>query len=228
MGCSSIESSAQQSNLSSLKRLDNNLSNPSQSNEIVEEPVIADQSIRKIDFRNFTYSWCNNKEFSLEINLINGKLITQRKLITGEEERVKFSLQNVYYYDLTLDRSEEAIVSISSLIEPGIADTCTFVFTIDRGKPKIVWTHNNGDWEDRGLRTIYVEDNLLVVEEYLHYSNKEEIMRTSPNTINRLKYKWDGNDFIQVSTEYFPNDQQGVPFLGYPKNRENYTQPKSN
>lgn len=197
-----------------------NLSDSFPKNEAGERLVNNNQPIHQIDFRKFTYLWCDSASLpKSKISLTDGELFTSRKLFTGETVRVVFSLENVYFQDFTSDGNDEALVTVTSVIEPNVADTCTYLFTLRQEKPEILWTHNNGDSEDRGVRKIYVEDNSLVVEEYLYTSNEEPTSRINPDTIHRLRYKWDGSDFAEISSEYYSNDQSDSPFLGYPQNK---------
>ena len=123
------------------------------------------------------------------------------------EEPMLVSVSNVSYRDLTGDAEEEAIVNLTYLLYPHGSTGCTFIYTLDRERPKPLW-HGMGD-----LRRVLVEDGKLLIEEYLLGPSDAYCC---PTKYTRSAYKWDGKRFKEVERKEFVNTRESRDFLGFP------------
>lgn len=142
-------------------------------------------SIHSIDFANFTFPGdpiFGDKKFRLS----NGEFV-------GDEDREPISLLHVGYGDVTGDGTEEAIVSLLINVKGGTARPhISYVYSLVRGKPRLLWSFNTGDRADGGLRRVYMEDGKLVVERYSLEGSKGDCC---PIAFERTCYRWSGKRF---------------------------------
>src|SRR5947209_338862 len=133
------------------------------------------ESIRSVDFRNFTYPVCLNVKPEIlpktkTITLSNGELEIA-KGTQGNDEPVNISLSNVSFNDLTKDGNEEAIVTLITLLYPHGSTACTYVYTWKENKTQLLWSYAFGTDAFGGLRRLSVEDGNLIVEQYVSSSS---------------------------------------------------------
>ena len=98
--------------------------------------------IRKIDFKNFTYPWYPRDykppQGERKIALRDGEMKVEAARNT---DRLWASLTNVSYASLTGDDLEQAIVTVTTNLDPNGSVDCIFVYTLQGNKPKLLWSH---------------------------------------------------------------------------------------
>jgi hypothetical protein len=105
------------------------------------------------------------------------------------------------YGDVTGDGQEEAVI-MEGLESGGSAIPYrVHVYTLRRGRPKLLWRFDTGDRADGGLRRVYVDDGNLTVELYGKNSTIEDPYSSDGNPaccatyFNRMHYEWNGRKF---------------------------------
>lgn len=180
-------------------------------------------TIRTVDFRNFTYPWYPTgykpPQGVREVSLHDGEFLVDEN---GNENDVRFDLENTSYADLTGDGSEEAIVSVGALFNPNGSYACIFVYTMRGNVLKLLWFHETGDRANGGLRNVRVIDDALVIEQYDLKFNaskgryEDEAALCCPKRFIRSYYKWNGRTLQKTGSETLPNVNSNAEFLGYP------------
>lgn len=127
----------------------------------------AQSDIRKVDFKNFTFQpSCTDMEDGKNAEKITVKdgEFSREKQMDGYVDRFYFSILAIDYGDLTGDKQDEAVVL--SVCNTGGTGQFTegFIYTIKGAKPVLLARVPGGDRADGGLRTLTVEDGILVVE----------------------------------------------------------------
>lgn len=156
-----------------------------------------DKSIRKVDFKNFTYEpFCAGDEPE-KVTVKNGEYSkeTQQEDYT---ERFYFNVFDVSYGDVDADNKEEAIVMTNCNTGGTGQFTEGFVFTLKDGKPVVMDRIEGGDRAYGGLRGAKMENGLLVVE---RNGEGEEGGACCPEFVVTTKYKWNGKKLEQSGKE---------------------------
>ena len=211
MGFSCIAGSVTNNQLKSqtVNSVENNSPNSSASPRL-------EKSIRALDFANFNYPSCRSSEDGIlpgsKDIILRGGEIEIGDLRKGEEP-VNISLSNVSYHDLTGDTQEEAIISLTFLLYPHGSTICTYIYTLEGSNPQLLWKHGFGSAAFGGLRKLWVENGVFLVEEYIHSDSEPYCC---PKKFLRLFYKWDGKRFQKVKSETLTNEDEDAKFLGYP------------
>jgi hypothetical protein len=176
----------------------NSLSAPSRQGKEVNSRLSS--RIRAIDFANFTYP--GDPIFGKR------KYRLQNREFAGDAHREPVGLFHISYGDLTRDGIEEAIVSLVVIVQGGTARPhIHYIYTIDKTKPKLLWMFNTGDRADGGLRQIYAEKGLLVVERYNSAKST-----CCPVTFTRFRYRWNGHRFRSVGKREILPHPEGYGF----------------
>lgn len=169
----------------------------------VEPTPNLDSLIRKIDFKNFTYSWTvdltsdDEKVFTLK----NG----ERHFVMNGQMGV--SLINVEYGDVTNDEQEEAFINLSVQTGGSSVPNMIYIYTLENKKPKLLWSFETGDRAEGGFKSIFAENGNLAVETYgdNKFENGKWDFRISedkptglccPSTYTKIVFKWNGEKFI--------------------------------
>lgn len=161
----------------------------------------AQAQIRKVDFRNFTYTpYCAGDPDEGEPQRLTVKdgEYSFEKQEDGYVDRLYFNVFEVAYGDLTGDRRDEAIV-LTVCNTGGTGNFSEgFIYSMDGGQPKLAARIPGGDRAYGGLRTARVENGLLVVE-----SNDVGEMGGAccPEIIVTTKYRLDGDKIVQSGAE---------------------------
>jgi hypothetical protein len=154
--------------------------------------------IRKIDFKNFTYSDKTGKNI---FTLTNGEEPF------GQMKDIAFNLENIEYADLTNDKEDEAIIHIS--IQYGAGSSGLFyVFTVENNKPKILWYGESGYGAEGELKKVYAENDKLIVELFgnnqfvettgeFKFPNQKTVPKNlcCPITFTKFHFRWNGEKF---------------------------------
>jgi hypothetical protein len=163
--------------------------------------VHAQNDIRQVDFKNFTYVIGNlSGENKMKVTVKNGEFFRDK-----DDDKLYFSVQSVEYGDINSDGNEEAIV-ITVYNSGGTGNFSDgFVFTLKNGKPVVLTGFEGGDRAEGGLVGAKVSDGILVVE---RNSPGEFGGACCPQVIETTRYKWNGKRLVQVgkieSRELYP------------------------
>jgi hypothetical protein len=128
--------------------------------------AFAQADIHRVDFNNFTYyPSCGGEDASsfTKIRVKNGRY-SKATQFDGFTEHSSFGIGKTEFGDVTGDGKDEAV--ILSVCNTGGTGQFSegFVYTIKAGKPSLLARIPGGDRADGGLRSIKVENGLLVVE----------------------------------------------------------------
>jgi len=138
-------------------------SSPAEGPESGGGKAVLDQSIRNVDFKNFTYEPACAYDDNKKISVKNGEF-SYEKPADGYTDRFYFNVFEISYGDLNGDNSEEAIV-LTTCNTGGTGNFSEgFIFTMKDGKPSLLTRIPGGDRAEGGLRTGRVENGQLVVE----------------------------------------------------------------
>src|ERR1051326_4372190 len=158
------------------------------------------QSIRSIDFTNFTYpridelkEFIRRKTFSLKAGEYSER---------GFEDGVHFG--DVVYGDVTGDGIEEAIVILGIQTGGSAIPNCVYIYTFKKGRPELLGGFVTGDRADGGLRRIYAEQGELVIELYGKgtriggkLDDTEMAAACCAKSVTRTHYQWRNGGFRQ-------------------------------
>jgi hypothetical protein len=209
------------------------------SNNSKEANVSIDDSIKQIDFKNFSYPWGSKiarlrdtitlKDAKDRIIRNDGKLVTSLPPHTQESyfrvDDVEYTLNDVYYGDVNSDNVTDAFVSISTSTYSGKSyrgdTTCFYIYTMKENKPKLIWQNNYGERKYTTERKIEFNkaQNEIIFEMYFPYEPKGKFVgqlyrETQSESYDRLIYKWKDNTFRLISTENIPFAKLQVEQLG--------------
>lgn len=168
-------------------------------------------SIRSFDFTNATYPI----NAGLKIPSSRRKTFTLTKgKYEGLKDTVGMALSRVSYGDVTGDGNEDAIIEFGVDTDGGTAIIyCVYVYTWRNHRPQYLWSFVSGDRADGGLRQVYSEKGMLVIELYGKGTRiggrlygTEEAGACCPRSVTKTRYRWQGNKFrLFGKSEIFPN-----------------------
>lgn len=117
----------------------------------------------------------------------------------------------INYGDVTGDGVEDAMVALGIDNRGSAIPEYVYIFTVEKGKPKLIWDFETGDRADGGLRNVYAEKGQLVIELF----GKDRVIGGQlyrgdeglccPTSFTRTRYNWTGNHFALVSKEILEN-----------------------
>jgi hypothetical protein len=153
--------------------------------------------IRSVDFDNLAYP--NFPDYSRD----------QKRRLTLKPGEGGPNFIN--YGDVTGDGSEDAVVALGIGVRGSAVPDYVYIFTVEKGKPKLIWDFETGDRADGGLRNVYADNGQLVVELFGKdrviggqlYKGDEGLC--CPSSFTRTRYKWTGKNFAEISREIFDN-----------------------
>ncbi len=178
-------------------------------------------AIGTFDFKNYTYElprgW-QNPDGSTEIRLINGrvapvetntndKMDDAAKAAAKAERRIGLSYVATKFFDVTGDGEDEAVVVLKIETGGSAIPQVAYVFTWKNGKPELIWPFRTGDRADGGLKNVFAESGMFVVELYGQDRFLLGEIETGkigddieqlccPTHFTRSMYKWNGKDFL--------------------------------
>jgi len=159
--------------------------------------VFGQRDIRKVDFKNFTYSAHCISEKPSNVTVKDGEF-SEEKQQDGYVDRFYFNVFDVSFGDLNADGHEEAMV-LTVCNTGGTGNFSEgFIYTLRSGSPVLSARIPGGDRADGGLRKAFVEDGLLVVN-----SNDpgEDGGACCPQVIVTTKYRMSGDRIAKVGNE---------------------------
>jgi hypothetical protein len=153
--------------------------------------AIPQSGLRKVDFKNFTYSPACGEEKKLTVK--DGEYM---RGTPGDpsSDLIYFTIVEVIYGDLTGDGAEEAIVL--TLCNTGGTGQFTdgIIFTMLGGKPVEVGRLGVGDRAYGGIDGVAIENGILKISRYATVSGGA----CCPEYVETTAYKLSGNKLIQV------------------------------
>lgn len=171
-------------------------------------------SLRSIDFSNFTYPGSRGlfptPEFpTTKFTLKNGKSGDWRRGMTFGE---------VIYDDVTGDKVEEAIVTLSVNTDGSAAVNHAYVYTLKSRRPQFLWGFEGGDRAWGGLRRVYPKGSGLIVELWGKGTRLGgDLIGTEfsglccPRSFTRAYFQWRKGSFRQNrKVEILPNPMVGT------------------
>jgi hypothetical protein len=160
-----------------------------------------DAKIRLVDFNNFTYSW--NADFGDTdkiFTLKNGELPATRDK-RGMIDEMGVFFERAKYGDVTGDNVEEALVFLSLQTGGSSIPGVIYIYTWQNNRPVLLWSRSTGDRADGGFRDAYAENGNLVLELNSSDGKNGDCCATK---FERIKHKWNGNEFRQTQKEVLP------------------------
>ncbi len=159
--------------------------------------IAQNSPIRLVNFSNVSYP--NYTEYRSD----KKKRVT---LMPG-----KASPAYLNYGDVTGDGIEEAMAVLGIDIRGSATPEYVYIFTVDKGQPKLIWDFETGDRADGGLRQVYADNGQLVIELFGKdrviggelYKGDEGLC--CPSSYTRTRYSWTGKSFQQISKEVLAN-----------------------
>jgi hypothetical protein len=154
--------------------------------------VAPAQTIRRVDFRNFTYrAYCaENQPFTMRVR--------RGHYDRRGDDPVHFVVERAKYGDITGDGHEEAIVLTNCDQEGTGYFSEGFIYTLRRGKPVLLTRVPGGDRAQGGLYGLTIRHGLVVVESY---AAKDNGGVCCPDYIDTTRYRWNGHKLVQVGAK---------------------------
>lgn len=156
--------------------------------------------IRSVDFDNISYP--NFPDYSDP----NGRKKKRITLKPGEG-----GPNFINYGDITGDGVEEAMVGLGINNRGSAIPDYVYIFTLENGKPKLIWDFETGDRADGGLRNVYADNGQLVIELF----GKDRVIGGQlyrgdeglccPSSFTRTRYKRTGKHFEEISRAVLEN-----------------------
>src|SRR2546425_1142334 len=115
------------------------------------------------------------------------------------------------FRSITGDGDEDAMVALGIDNHGSAIPDYVYIFTIEKGKAKLIWDFETGDRADGGLRNVYADNGQLVIELFGKdrviggqlYTGEEGLC--CPSSFTRTRYKWTGKHFEEVGRETLDN-----------------------
>ena len=127
------------------------------------------------------------------------------------------------YGDVTGDGVEEALMMLEIENRGSAIPEIVYIFTLQNGRPKLLWSFETGDRADGGFRNAYTDHGELVIELF----GKDRIIGSNlyrgeeglccPSSFTRARYEWSGKEFrLKGTPEVLPNPSGGAnPVMPY-------------
>lgn len=167
----------------------------------------AQTDIHKIDFKNFTYMPSCAGEEPEKVTVAKGEFSSEKK-VDDYVDRFYFSILSVEFGDLTGDKQVEAVVL--SVCNTGGTGQFTegFIYSMKAGRPALLSRVPGGDRADGGLRSLTVENGLLIVD--ANDASENSGACCAEFTL-KFKYRLSGDKLIEVGTavrrELYPKER---------------------
>ena len=152
--------------------------------------------IRSFDFANFTYP-----AKPVYSNGLKSFTLTDGKH-EGKDDYEPVYLSYLVYGDITGDGQEEALITLVLNVKGTAIPFVNYLYSVVDGKPTLLWAFQNGDRADNGLRQVYAENGLLVIERFSPIG-KNGAFATQ---FSRTRFRWTGTQFEESGeAELLPN-----------------------
>jgi hypothetical protein len=206
---------------------------PASSAQSVQASHPLDHSIRRVDFRNFTFDWLPAGHVAppgvKSIALKDGEV--EYDYHWGETpDFAAVSFIGLSYGEVTGDSVEDAVI-VLLIAGPNNPRPCgVLAYTMKDGSPKLIWAHTSGGGSVRGLRDAYARDGQLVIEEYNPVTGEidgKKFYLGSAQTYTRVSYEWDGRTFRPTGSEELPHEHDHPRYKPGPWHHEVGQQPSA-
>jgi hypothetical protein len=193
----------------------------------------TDGPIRRIDFANLTYRWpqgLHARGEPWEFRLTDGTLKPTQDA-DGRVDDMGVDLAAVEYGDLTGDGRAEAVVVLALTTGGSSIPNIVYIYAVERGRPRILWSATTGDRAEGGLRRAAIEAGELVIELYGKYqlvggdrldfeSDPDDSMVAAccPKFVTRSHYQFKRGRFRPVGRDVFPNPESNGSLAMPPPN----------
>jgi hypothetical protein len=173
--------------------------------------IRAQQGIRSVDFKNFTYplagpllghqnmQWLSDPRNGYSkknpIHLVNGEQFSAECAGGACNGPEGFIFESVQYVKLTGDEGEDAIVVLRYLTGGTQTTNYIYIFSFENGGPHLLAYCFTGDRAYSGLYGVFAQDGALVVD--LFDPTKMSGDCCSSGYV-RTTYRWSGNRFVPV------------------------------
>jgi hypothetical protein len=169
--------------------------------------VSAQNGIRGVDFKNFTYVPSCAPDELKKVTVKNGTFY-QAKQFEGYVDRFSFDIFGVAYGDLDGDKQDEAIV-LSTCNTGGTGNfTEGFVYKMRSGKPVLIEGIEGGDRAYGGIKSAKIVDGFAFIE---RYDPGENGASCCPELILTSKYKLTNSKLAEigepVKKDLFPEER---------------------
>jgi hypothetical protein len=172
------------------------------------------KGIPKVDFRNFTYPVTEDLRDILPsrtFSIVDGGYSFRGG---ADDTRVEIHLVGAIHDRVTGNDGAVSAIAVLSIHSGsyGIMGSgrphYVYIYGLQRGKLKLLWSFDTGDRAAGGLRDIYGESGNLVVETY-----RDDVGFAGaccPKTFMQSVYKWTGSRFKQIEAKRLDNPYAGA------------------
>lgn len=173
-------------------------------------PQAAGQSIRSIDFKNFSYPWIHPDGWPNHLQWMSLRLKEHVRLVNGkrdERDESEWSANNGAFAGLTLEgisyvrlsdsSGEEAIVVLRYDTGGTRYHYWVYVYGLSGGTAKLMGFFHSGDRANNGLYRVFEKDHLLTVQ--LFDPAFQEGDCCSSGYVS-YRYRWNGGGFEVMGT----------------------------
>lgn len=184
-------------------------------------PAGAQETIRHVDFKNFTYPWSYSSAWPSHLEWLDTRDQKHVQLKNGrwrlgtedEETSARFSgltLEAVQFDDVTGERQTDAVVILRFDTGGTQYSHYVYIYSFAAGRPKLLACFHSGDRAASGLYRVYGQDGKLVVE--LFDPEKASADCCSSGFV-RTRYQWQNGKFGAVGAREFgtPNTPTRLP-----------------
>jgi hypothetical protein len=163
-----------------------------------------------------------------QVHLKNGKYEAPEHVKRSLPSEDCWSVAITYadYGDVTGDGMAEAMIVLYAERGGNESSQDVFIYTLQGGRPKLLWKFATGDRADGGLKRIYADNGRLIIELYgvetkigkdLYGTNPVGVGSCCPKNFTRTTYRWMVNSFQQDGeSEVLPN-QSGSAVTDMPR-----------
>jgi hypothetical protein len=153
-------------------------------------PIAAQQSIRQVDFKNFTYPVSHHLVGHHALQWLDPTDGESAVLVGGEDssDSPGFNLQSVTYADLTGEGKEDAIVVLRYGTGNVAIAHYVYVYAVSSGKPELLALCHAGDRGSSPLLKAYGDRGQLVIE--LQGPGEAKVQR---------RFRWQAGQFQPAS-----------------------------
>ncbi len=153
------------------------------------DPVKKYKDIKEVDFYNFKYP-----DISVKDSVYFYSTEAEDDYTYGI-----YKITGIIYGDLTGDKKDEAVIS-NYWHAQGTTGQFTggYVYTLNKGKPELLYTIEDGDRAAGGINNIKIKNGLLEIGTYEALGPL-----CCPEYVTKTFYKWKDTTFVPVDCEMY-------------------------